>query len=448
MRLAPFLLSMFAAPLVLAVAHAAGTPDERVAAYHEFRDAFDKADYQSALPAAERVVEMTRSQFGKDAPEMANALTNLGTTYYRMHQYGDALDRYRDAVAVLELQNDPTDMRLVRPLHGLGSALIAMKREDEALIPLKRAVDIVRNREGLRSAVQLPVLKTLIAGYVAADRMADADREHDYAFTVAEATYGKNDLRMLDPIEDLAGWDEQTGRYTAGRLLHTQAVQIADAAKPGGIEAVPGLRGIARCIRLSYLYGETGDSMASAEPQFTDPLSGVMPAATAALSSDGERALRSALDRLGDAPALAARRGAVLLDLGDWYLTANNGSRAFDSWRTAWKELSAAGDTSLLDQPVAVIYRPPSIAVSVRQRDPNANTQQRIDVRLTIEANGNVHDAAIANPSAERESAQRAVLSAVRRAAWRPAFRDGQPVAVNDYIFHETVYVKLPKPTG
>jgi hypothetical protein len=295
---------------------------------------------------------------------------------------------------------------------------------------------------------QLPVLKTLIAGYVATGLMTDADREHEYAYTVAESAYGKSDPRMLGPIEDLALWYEQTGRYTAGRLLHTREVQIADAAKPGGIEAVPGLRGIAHCLRLSYAYGESGDSIASAEQQFTDPLSAAMPQVIAAPSGDGERALRNALSRLGDGPARAGQRGAVRVDLGDWYLTGNQGSQALDSWRAAWKALSTAGDTSPLDQPVAVIYHPPSIAVSQRQRDPGQNTQQRIDVRLAIEADGKVRDASIANPVAEHASAEKAVLSAVRRAVWRPAFRNGQPVAVDDYVFHEVVYVKSPKPTA
>ena len=52
----------------------------------------------------------------------------------------------------------------------------------------------------------------------------------------------------------------------------------------------------------------------------------------------------------------------------------------------------------------------------------------------------------MANPSPERESVEKAVMSAARVAAWRPAFRAGAPVAVDDHVFNELVYVKLPKP--
>ncbi len=237
-----------------------------------------------------------------------------------------------------------------------------LQRPDEAVIPLKRALDIVRNRDGLHAASQLPVLKTLIAGYATTGRMADAGREQEYAYTVAETSFGKKDPRMLGPIEDLARWYEKTERYTAARLLHTRAVQIAEAAKPDGIESVPGLRGIARCFRLAYVYGETQESVNSATQAFPDVFSGgPLSGALNAPSSDGERALRLALQRLGTAPANRALRGAVLVDLGDWYLTANKGSRAQENWREAWKELSLAGDTSLLDQPVALIYAAPVI---------------------------------------------------------------------------------------
>lgn len=429
-----------------ATAGAAGTPDERAAAYREFREAFDKGDYKAALPIADRVVEMTRSQFDEDAPEIASALTNLATTYYRMQAYGDALDNYREAIDMLELQNDPADVRLVRPLHGLGSTLLAMQRQEEAIAPLKRAVDIVRNRSGLLSEEQLAPLKTLIAVYADAGLMAEAGREQDYAFSVAEQAYGKNDPRMLGPINDLALWYEKTGRYTAARLLHTRAVQIADGAEPDSLKAIPGLRGIARCFRLIYAYGEPQDSVDAAVNTLGDPRTGSLVAqAVDAPSSDGERALRSALTRLGDAPENAALRGAVRVDLGDWYLTADMRSRAIDSWRSAWKDLHAAGNTSLLDRPTAVTYAPPPIAVSQHQRDPDENSEETVRIQLAIDATGVMQNAIVSNPAPARESAEKAVLAALHRSAWRPAFRNGEPVAVNDYAFVERVFVKLPK---
>jgi tetratricopeptide (TPR) repeat protein len=447
MRASNVLLAALALALPFATAGAAGTPDDRVAAYQEFRGAFDKGDYPTALTAAARVVEMTRSQFGADAPELANPLTNLATTYYRMREYGQAMDGYRAAITVLETQDDATDARLVQPLHGMGSALLRLNRQDEALLPLKRGLDILRNRDGLHAATQLPVLKTLIAGYVATGRMTDAGREQEYAFTVAEMSYGKQDPRMLGPIDDLAHWYEQTGRYVGARLLHTRAVQIADSAHPNSIEAIPALRGIARSIRLLATYGESQDSI-DAAAQASPELFNGGPANTALIgpSTNGELALRAALSRVASMPAQAALRGAIWVDLGDWYMTGNKLSRAQEAWREAWKELEVARDTSLLDKPAAVTYVAPAMAVSRHQRDPAEHSEQPVRIRLAIDANGRVREATVANPAAERESAEKSVMAAARMAAWRPAFRAGAPVAVDDHLFTELVYVKLPKP--
>jgi tetratricopeptide (TPR) repeat protein len=445
---APFpLLAALVMVVHPAPAPAAGTPDERAAAYREFREAFDKGNYREALPAANRVVEMTRSQFEEDAPENANALTNLATTYYRMKAYGEALDNYRKAITVLELQSDATDPRMVRPLHGLGNALLALHREEEAVAPLKRAVDIVRNRDGLHAEAQLPVLRSLIEAYAATGRTAEAGREQEYAFSVAEGAYGKNDLRLVGPIEDLARWYEQTRRFTTARLMHMRAVQTVDAVKKGGVEAVPALRGIARCFRLAFIYGETGDSAEAAQAPMDAP-TGTMIAAINQPTSDGERALLDALSRLGGDTRQAAQRGAVLVDLGDWYRMARKDSRAFERWADAWKELAAAGDTSLLAQPAAISYAPPAVAASERQRDSGEYNVEQVQIRVAIDAKGNVRDATVANPSPPREAAEKAVVAALRSSAWRPAFREGKPVAVDDFTFRESVYVKLPKSGG
>lgn len=444
----------FAAPAADApVEQPAGTPaevpavplaDERAVAWQAFRAAFDAGDYQAALPQAVRVVDQTASRFGPEAPEMVNALSNLATTYYRMGRHGEAIDTYRHVLLVLEsTTGDPTDPRQVAPLYGLGSAMRALDRHDEAISPLKRAVDITRNRGGLHSAEQLPILKSLIDSYAKSGRLEEAGREVQYAYNIAETLYGRNDIRLLPALAERAGWFEQTGRYTAARLLHVRAVQIADIARPGHIAAVPALRGIARCFRLAHIFGESSDSVAAAA---TD-IPGTLGAATlnymmAASTVEGERALRNALQRLGSSPQYAAQRGAVLTDLGDWYATAGKVSRAIETWGDAWREFAFAGDTSQLGNPEPVTYRPPPASVARGSADPDSFEEQTVELQLAIDAKGDVAGVTVANPAPEREAAERAVIAALRRAQWRPAFRDGNAVAVGDFRFTERVFVK------
>ena len=62
-----------------------------------------------------------------------------------------------------------------------------------------------------------------------------------------------------------------------------------------------------------------------------------------------------------------------------------------------------------------------------------------------IDADGDVREAIVTNAAPQREAAEKAVISAVKRAQWRPAFRDGEPVATPELPFREPVYVRRPK---
>lgn len=419
--------------------------DDRAAAYRQYREAFDAGEYARALPLAVRVAELTGNQFGAEAPELANPLTNLATTLYRLGEHGEALDTYRRALTIIDLQGNATDPRLVAPLHGIGLALRGLQRDAEAIVPLKRAVDIVRNRDGLHAAGQLPMLRALISSYERAGLRDDANREHLYAFNVAEQSWGRDDPRLLPLIAELARWYESTGRYTAARVLHLRAVQIADRESPGSVKAVEPLRGVARTFRLAYVFGEPQDTI-MAVPGELPPSLGPMAMAgmSSALTTEGERALRSALQRLENAGGgRNAERGAVLIDLGDWYRIAGVGARAMASWRDAWQALAAAGDTSALEQPAAVIYRPPQMVVSTRRLSADEYAIREIELRLSIAADGEVREATVANPSPQTESVERSLTSAVRRATWRPAFAGGIPVAATSFTFREQVYVRL-----
>ncbi len=424
-------------------------PDERVAAYQQFRSAFDAGNFTAALPPAAQVVELTRKQFGADAPELANPLTNLATTYLRMGEHGMALDNYREALTLLDLQGDTINPKLVAPLHGIGLALRGLDRETEAVAPLKRAVDITRNRSGLYSIAQLPMLLSLIDSYEKAGRVEDANREHHYSYTVAETTYGKNDLRLLEPLDRFARWHETTGNYAAARALHARAVEIADAAEPNSLLAIDGLRGIARAYRLAFVNAEAEDVIAAVDA-LPSNISNSSSARMFAITSNGsERTLRVAMQRLDATPDdHAALRGAVLIDLGDWYLTAGESNRAFAAYRDAWRALATAGDTRALATPVAVVYRAPSMAVSRKREDPEEYSQQAVELRLSIAANGEVRGVTVANPAPEREAAERALTGVVRRALWRPAFSNGEPVASTDFIFTELVNVRRPPPAN
>lgn len=434
--------------LLAPTAHGAeAVQDERVATHKEFRNAFDAADYARALPLAVQVVQQTRSQFGAESLEMVNPRTNVATTYYRMGRFGEALDGYREVLTQLDQQDDATNPLLIRPLHGIGATLHAMNRDAEAIAPLKRAVDITRNREGMKAPSQLPLLKELVACYMSTGRIQEAGTEQQYAFNVAEATYGRNDIRMLGPIDDYARWNEAAGRYSAARALHLHAVQLADAVLGTmTVQSVNGLRGIARTYRLAFVNGETEEAAAASTDSFSSSMLAAPVMITPTLGAEGERALRIAIQRLAAAiPAQPQRLGEVQTDLGDWYLTGGATARALPVYREAWNSLAQAGGQKMLATAVPLTYRPPPASTSRGVQDPALYDAQTVEVRLSIDANGKVVDAVVTNPVTDRESSERAVAAALKRSIFRPVMADGATVASTDQVFKEQVYVKRPK---
>jgi TonB family protein len=211
--------------------------------------------------------------------------------------------------------------------------------------------------------------------------------------------------------------------------------------------AINGLRGIARTYRLAFLNGESEESSTvTATTMPGSVASSALPRAQGGPSSDGERALRNALQRLQvSTPAQPRVQGDVLIDLGDWYLTAGAGNRALSTYRDAWRALAPIGAQQSLETPVAIIYRAPPVAVSRQIEDPEKSEEQEVELRLGIKTDGDVRDVSVTNPAPEREAAERSVMAAVKRATWRPAFRDGEPVVATDVVFRERVYVRKPK---
>lgn len=434
-------------PAVPAAETAPPAEDERLTVYRAFRRAFFAGEYEAALPLATQVVELTRTQYGAEALQLANPLTNLGTTYYRMGNFDAALENYGAALKLLDLQGEAANEQLVRPLHGMGAALRAQKRDADAIAPFKRAVEILRNRQGLHSVSQLPLLEELIACYISTGRLSDAGREQQYAFSVAEAAYGKDDVRMIGPLEDYALWHEASGRYTAARVLHVRAIEVADKQLgASNLQAIPALRGVARTYRLAYVFGEAEEETQTALTLQEQVSPNLIARASSAPSSEGERALRNALDRLASAPVPQQQvRGAVLIDLGDWYLTAGLPPRAMSTYRDAWNALGPEAGMRALGMPEPVVYRPPTVAVSRHQYDSSDHEEQDVLLRLNIEADGDVREAIVTNPAPQREAAEKAVITAVKRAQWRPAFRNGEPVATPELAFREPVFVRRPR---
>ena len=444
LRAALILLTAAACPA--AVAQPA---DERLAAHAKLRAALEAGRLEEAAAQAAAVVSLTEARFGDGSRELVNPLTNAGTVALRRGDYAAAETAYRRAVALIEGKAAGADRDLMRPLTGLGETWLAAGRPAEAVVVLKRAVDLSRNLDGLYNPAQLDIVDPLIEGYVAIGAEAEAEREHLFAFRVAEDAYGRNDPRLLDPLDRLARWRESQLRFTTARGLHARALQIAERIGPTlPLAGVPAMRGLSRTWLGEAVYGpEVTDTMA---PEMTggagDPFA--PQAVGGRFNPDGERVLRYAVELIrANAPVDQALLGETLAQLGDWHLLAGAGNKATAAYAEAWKALVAggAGKKDLLERPRQLIYRaPPSSATRLAPSDPEEYTARDVDLVLRVGRDGRVLDARLPDGT-EPDAVARSVVFAARKARYAPRIEAGVPVETDGVVFRERMLVKVSR---
>lgn len=426
----------------------AAQADARLADQAALKQALERNDLRTAAMLATQIVAKSEERFGKESAELVNPLTNLGTVAYRSGDFVAAEAAYQRAVRLIDGQLSGADRRLVRPLQGLGETWLAAGKSNEAAAALKRAVDLSRNLDGLYNLEQLDLVDALIEALEGADRLTEAEREHQNAFRVVETAYGKKDLRLVEPLDRYARWYETVGRYATARGLHARALQLAEELSPTKpVVGVPALRGLARTWLLEALYGPEVEPT-TAGPEMSDGTELFAPNAGAGrLNNDGERALRFALAILdAQKPIDTALRSEVLAQLADWHLIAGNLNRANGLYADAWKALDATPEQrKWLEAPRLLFYRAPATAASrLRPADPSEYVAREVRFRIRVGRDGKIIESTVESSDAP-EATQKSAAFALRRARYAPRLENGEPAESEGVPFRETLLVKIPK---
>jgi tetratricopeptide (TPR) repeat protein len=420
---------------------------DRIAVYKEFRTQFDAKQYAAAQPLAERLVQLTEEQFGADELALTNPLTNLATVNYKLGNYPAAIENYQRTLRILQAKSTLADKAQIRPLHGLGISFLGANDPESAVVALKRAADLSRNTDGLFNIGQVEFIDALIDAYAATGRLAEAEKESQYAMRVEEAAYGRNSLKLLDRYDKLARWYESDRRYTTERSVYDRALTVlAKNAPPNDLRKVAPLRGIARSFRLEAFYGVEGADSGST---FNAANNGAPVFAEGSQQRRGESSLTAALEVVeSSTPVDQGLRGLVLTDLGDWYLTSNALRRAYDSYAEAWKALSQAGDTKLLEVPRVLANRPSISSVDRSQLDPSEAQLKAVELHFKVDRDGRVDD--VTSPTTDVPDAiVKNSMASMKRSRYAPRIENGAAVPTSDVVFVERVLIKMsPEPAA
>ena len=428
---------VFSSSLALAV-----TDADRAAVYRDFLTQYQARNYAGAQPLAEQLVALTEEQYGAEDLQLTNPLTNLATVHYRQGHFPEAIEAYQRTLRILQAKSTIADKAQIIPLHGLGVSFLGNKDPTSAVVALKRAADLSRNTDGLYNINQIEFIDPLIEAYAATGRYPEAEKEALYALRVEEAAYGRNSLQLVPRLEKLAEWYEYDRRYTSERNAYERALAIlARSAPEHDLRRVSPLRGIARAYRLEAFYGAEGADLGgsfntgSGAPVFTDGTQ----------QRRGEASLIAALTAVeANEPVNLHLRGAVLTDLGDWFLVSNILRRAYDTYAEAWKAFAQVDSTRLLSQPRLMAYRPSISSVERSQLDPAEAVVKVVELRFTVDRDGRVDN--VTSPTTDvPEAIVRNCVASMRRARFAPRIDNGLAVPTEDVVFQERVLIRAPQ---
>jgi tetratricopeptide (TPR) repeat protein len=431
--------------------------DSRMDAYEEFRQLYDLAQFEDALPYAKRVVELSETDEERDH-ELPIAYNNLGATQYQLADYPAAEVSYRKSLELLESTQGISSRRLVVPLAGLGAVFAAQGQHQVAADLFDRALAVSRRADGLFNLQQVPLIDQAADSRYASRDYAGAEREHLYALKITEQNYGYGDTRTLPPLLELGAFYESLREFIAARNMYMRARDVA--LKPGVYDpqAVKALNGIARSHRLQYTMDpDTLESQQSARNETTGEVfnqaykeSRVQhPGADRTGLKAAETAL-ALLRSTSDPPA--ALMTETLIELGDWYQATSRP----DISTPYYAEAAAIFDAQVEADPLAghplkaprmVFYRPPLSA----NRGLNTLSGQYV-IRKTVfsflvSEKGEPLDITVVSTDMDESQVSQS-QRAIGRAIYSPRFVDGQPASTAGVTFTSEWYQEYDPETA
>jgi len=447
----PIFAALAAALLLLQSLPAAGQPSdedlgdaERQEVYDAFRQEFEAGRFRSALPLAQRLVDLLEAQ-APDSEQLPTAYNNLGAAQWRTGDLAGAEESFSRALELLEQTQGIASRRLIAPLAGLAVVYGEQGEHARAAETLQRAIAVSRRAEGLFNLEQLDLVEPLVRSLEALGLLDDVERELRFSLQIVQKRYGVDDPRSLPATVRLAKLYEETGRYPAARALWAHSAKIG-SREGGGLNAatINGLLGIARTHRLQYLR----DPESLVDTTLVDPVTGrqdlmaIVPSRprVARLDPDGEAAALRAYEILGTAAdPPRALEISVALELGDWYTTGREPDKAQPYYARAWQLLEASlepGQTNALAVPRPVAYRAPSYSY-LHLANPDVRTVAReMEFSLTVAETGEVTDVVPLSAQATENQVE-AVQRALRKAWFSPRFEEGRAVRTEGFLFKE-----------
>ena len=361
-----------------------------------------------------------------DADELVAALES-------QLEVGEFEDASVQAEQWLETQDNDYDLLLVEPLVLLGDARMGMRNPVGAIEAYDRARHITRLATGIQSADQLPILYREADAFSALGDDVTANDRQEFAFEISRREYGLDDPRYMKATYRLLDWYRHHYKYLSAHVLFEQLLNISREHLPHGDPLhARMLREHAQLFRHRVFGRRT-----IGRGRFLPTPPGFRHRGyrqNVSSFREGRNALREVVDiQASNAAVTDGEMATALLDLADWHLMFGDYPTAVRHYRRIWQLLESDRERrmKLFDEPTPLFLPLPSDP-GYRLRRRGMHRDGIVHLALTVTHRGDV----IGSKSMEvapRNIMEFRVRKAAKRARFRPAFREGQPVKVRGH---------------
>lgn len=339
------------------------------------------------------------------------------------------------AIAAFETNPTPSEM-LIDALSGLAATLNALHEYEAAIPHARRALLLIRSRNGLYASEQRPILELLIDGQSQIGLVEEASA--DLRLLERVSASGQSDpLRHAVTLTNTGDWYCRLGDFFDGRDRHRRAIEALEHANAEP-ELLKAHLGLARCS----LHELSSQGIRTAGNVFEEYRGQILRAGTHSVNTgsyryhvgrglrgEAEDSVREAARMAIASTTLSGRAKAdTLLFAGDWFQLKGFTNAARDYYAKAAKILSSAENLDdRLDTPVRVLYAIPPLALRAYGRAPPKRSERFLVVEFTVRADGSVQTPRVIERNVTKSMVDE-TLDALRAARYRPRVIDGQPV--------------------
>jgi serine/threonine-protein kinase len=175
-----------------------------------------------------RALELRRTAFGPDHPDVARSLVASGQLASARGKYDDAEKEIRDGLAMLRRHLPKDDPEVARAISALGRVLENAGRYPDGIRELTEAVRLQSRRPGLEADLSASMTE-LANCYFYTGQYGQADALNQQVLAIDRRLYGPRHPHVADDLINLGAVQFEGGNYSKAEPWNREALEIMTA---------------------------------------------------------------------------------------------------------------------------------------------------------------------------------------------------------------------------